>query len=377
MTDIRAVRYPIPLLRKSGIVIWSARVFGCIEPVLWPRRHFDSPPTRTKPARRSTDVTQPSVKPRKVNRAVAIIYGAVAYLTFLVSFLYEIGFIGNIVVPRSVDRAIAAPIGQAAVVDSLLLGLFAVQHSGMARPAFKRWWTRVVPQPIERSTYVLSSSLVLLLLYWQWRSMPTEIWDVRFPAARLGLWALFWAGWAIALVSTFMIGHFDLFGLRQVYLAWRGQPYTDITFRTPLLYRMVRHPLMLGFIIAFWAAPTMTIGRLLFAAAMTGYILIALQIEERDLVAALGTQYRDYRRAVPKLVPRPRRARSQLPTGPAHHETPELSGVAVQRPRSRRFLHQRLQGAPARPRPQPGPVAESRLAARLPRQPASATGPWA
>lgn len=265
-------------------------------------------------------MTQPSTKPGKVNRTIAIVYGLVAYLTFLVSFLYTIGFVGNIVVPRSVDHAVVAPMGQAAVVDSLLLGVFAVQHSVMARPAFKRWWTRIVPRPVERSTYVLISSLVLFLLYWQWRSMPTQLWDVRLPAARFALWALFCAGWAIALLATIMIGHFDLFGLRQVYLAWRGQPYTDIAFRAPLLYRVVRHPLMLGFIIAFWAAPTMTIGRLLFAAAMTGYILIAMQFEERDLIAALGTPYRDYRRDVPMLVPRPRRARSQSPTAPAHHE---------------------------------------------------------
>lgn len=256
----------------------------------------------------------------KINRFLAIGYGVVSYLVFLVAFLYAIGFVGNIAVPRSVDHAIVAPIGQAAVVDSLLLGLFAVQHSVMARPAFKRWWTRIVPQPVERSTYVLISSLLLLLLYWQWRSMPAQIWDVKLPAARLGLWALFWAGWAIALIATFMIGHFDLFGLRQVYLAWRGQPYTDIAFRAPLLYRVVRHPLMLGFIIAFWAAPTMTVGRLLFAAATTAYILIALQLEERDLLAALGTQYRDYRRQVPMLVPRPRRHPSQLGTAAAREE---------------------------------------------------------
>lgn len=265
-------------------------------------------------------MTEPSATPRMVNRALSLGYGAVSYLIFLASFLYAIGFVGGIVVPRTVDHGIAAPIGEAVVVNSLLLGLFAVQHSVMARPAFKRWWTRVVPQPIERSTYVLLSSLVLFLLYWQWRSMPTQMWDVRLPAARFALWALFWAGWAIALLATVMIGHFDLFGLRQVYLAWRGQPYTDIAFRAPLLYRVVRHPLMLGFIIAFWAAPTMTIGRLLFAAAMTGYILIAMQFEERDLIAALGTQYRDYRRDVPMLVPRPRRARSESPTAPAHHE---------------------------------------------------------
>ncbi|BCQ08686.1 membrane protein [Mycobacterium heckeshornense] len=242
----------------------------------------------------------------KINRTLAISYGVVSYLIFTLSFLYAIGFVGDIVVPRTVDHAITAPVGQAVVVNSLLLGLFAVQHSVMARPAFKRWWTRFVPQPVERSTYVLFASLVLLLLYWQWRSMPAQIWDVRSPAARVAVWAVFWIGWLIVFASTFMVSHFDLFGLRQVYLAWRGEPYTDIGFRSPLLYRVVRHPLMLGFIIALWAIPTMTAGHLLFAAASTAYILIALQFEERDLVAALGAQYRDYRRRVPMLLPVPR-----------------------------------------------------------------------
>ncbi|KMV21601.1 methanethiol S-methyltransferase [Mycobacterium heckeshornense] len=241
-----------------------------------------------------------------MNRTLAISYGVVSYLIFTLSFLYAIGFVGDIVVPRTVDHAITAPVGQAVVVNSLLLGLFAVQHSVMARPAFKRWWTRFVPQPVERSTYVLFASLVLLLLYWQWRPMPAQIWDVRSPAARVAVWAVFWIGWLIVFASTFMVSHFDLFGLRQVYLAWRGEPYTDIGFRSPLLYRVVRHPLMLGFIIALWAIPTMTAGHLLFAAASTAYILIALQFEERDLVAALGAQYRDYRRRVPMLLPVPR-----------------------------------------------------------------------
>jgi protein-S-isoprenylcysteine O-methyltransferase Ste14 len=173
----------------------------------------------------------------------------------------------------------------------------------MARPAFKAWWTRFVPPSIERSTYVVLSSAVLVLLYWQWRTMPTVIWDVWQPAGRLALWVLFWLGWAIALGATFMVSHFDLFGLRQVFLAWRGKPYTHIGFHARWLYRLVRHPLMLGFLIAFWAAPTMTAGHLLFSIAMTGYILIATQLEEHDLVAALGNQYRDYRRQVPMLLP--------------------------------------------------------------------------
>jgi protein-S-isoprenylcysteine O-methyltransferase Ste14 len=242
-----------------------------------------------------------------MKRFLTISYGVAAYLLFLVAFLYAIGFVGNLVVPRSVDHGLPAPIGQALLVNVLLLGAFAVQHSVMARPAFKRWWTRVVPSSIERSTYVVLSSAVLLLLYWQWRTMPAVIWDVRQPAGRLALWALFWLGWAIALAATFMVSHFDLFGLRQVYLAWRGKPYTQIGFQARLLYRLVRHPLMLGFIIAFWATPTMTAGHLLFSLATTGYILIAMQLEEHDLVAALGNQYRDYRREVPMLLPRPRR----------------------------------------------------------------------
>jgi protein-S-isoprenylcysteine O-methyltransferase Ste14 len=228
---------------------------------------------------------------------------------FLAAFLYAIGFVGNLVVPRSIDAGVAAPVGEAVVVNVLLLGLFAVQHSVMARPAFKRWWTRIVPGSVERSTYVLLSSLVLFLLFWQWRTMPALVWDVTSPAGRVGLWALCGLGWATVLASTFMVNHFDLFGLRQVFLAWRGKPYSDIGFRSPLLYRLVRHPIMVGFIIAFWATPTMTAGHLLFAAVTTAYILIALQLEERDLVAALGDQYRDYRRRVPMLVPWPRRRR--------------------------------------------------------------------
>jgi protein-S-isoprenylcysteine O-methyltransferase Ste14 len=238
-----------------------------------------------------------------MKRFLTIGYGAGAYLLFLAAFLYLIGFLGNFWAPRSVDHGLNAPIGQAVLINVVLLAAFGIQHSVMARPAFKTWWTRFVPPTIERSTYVVLSSAVLVLLYWQWRTMPTVIWDVWQPAGRITLWALFWLGWAIALAATFMVSHFDLFGLRQVYLAWRGKPYTHIGFHARLLYRLVRHPLMLGFLIAFWAAPTMTAGHLLFSIAMTGYILIATQLEERDLVAALGSQYRDYSRDVPMLLP--------------------------------------------------------------------------
>jgi len=238
-----------------------------------------------------------------MKRYLIIGYGAAAYLLFFAAFLYLVGFVGNLLVPRTVDHGLPAPIGQAVLVDVLLVGAFGVQHSVMARPTFKAWWTRFVPTSIERSTYVVLSSAVLVLLYWQWRTIPAVIWDVRAPAGRLVVWAVFWLGWAIALASTFMVSHFDLFGLRQVYLAWRGKPYTHIGFHARFLYRLVRHPLMLGFLIAFWAAPTMTAGHLLFSIAMTGYILIAVQLEVRNLVAALGDQYRNYRRDVPMLVP--------------------------------------------------------------------------
>jgi len=256
-----------------------------------------------------------------MKRFLTISYGVASYVIFLAAFLYAIGFVGNIWVPRSIDAAVAAPIGEAVAVNVLLLGVFAVQHSVMARPVFKRWWTRFVPQPIERSTYVLLASLVLCLLYWQWRTMPAVVWDVTSTAGRLGLQTLFWLGWATVLAATFMINHFDLFGLRQVYLAWREKPYTHLGFRASLLYRLVRHPIMLGFIVAFWATPTMTAGHLLFAIATTAYILIAVQLEERDLVAALGNEYRDYRHRVPMLLPWPRQRREATVPTAEHHST--------------------------------------------------------
>lgn len=249
-------------------------------------------------------------------RILVLGYGIAAYLLFLVTFCYAIAFVGGFFVPRTVDHGIGSAMVPAIAINTLLLGLFAVQHSVMARPWFKRWWTRFVPQPVERSTYVVLASLALLLLYWQWRTMPAVIWHIEAPAARTLVWAVFWLGWATVLAATFMIDHFELFGLSQVFTAWRGTADRETGFRATMLYRLVRHPLMLGFLVAFWAAPTMTAGHLLFAVATTGYVLIAIQLEERDLVASLGEGYQVYRSSVPMLVPglRPR------PSCPvAHH----------------------------------------------------------
>jgi protein-S-isoprenylcysteine O-methyltransferase Ste14 len=244
-------------------------------------------------------------------RIAAFVYGVASYAVFFATFLYAIGFVGNIAVPKSIDSGPEGPFAAALAIDLALLALFAVQHSVMARPAFKRAWTRFVPEPVERSTYVLLSSLALILLFWQWRPLGGVVWNVESEVVRLVLHAICATGWATVLVSTFLINHFDLFGLRQVWLYLLGRPYTPLVFRTPGPYRLVRHPLYVGWLLAFWATPTMTVAHLVFALLTTGYILSAIQLEERDLIAAHGDSYRRYRDSVPMLVPRVRRRRGE------------------------------------------------------------------
>jgi protein-S-isoprenylcysteine O-methyltransferase Ste14 len=240
-------------------------------------------------------------------RLLFFVYGVASYVVFLGAFLYAIAFVGGFAVPTRLDGPLDGSLLEALAIDFALLAVFAIQHSVMARPWFKERWTQVIPWAIERSTYVLFASLALLLLCWQWRPLGGEIWTVENPAARYALWALSAAGWGTVLIVTFLINHFDLFGLRQVWLPLMGRPYTRVEFRTPLPYRFVRHPLYLGFVVAFWMTPTMTLAHLVFAIATTAYIVVAIQFEEHDLVTEHGASYEAYRKQVPMLVPgRPR-----------------------------------------------------------------------
>ncbi|HEX6648349.1 MAG TPA: hypothetical protein VF075_02375 [Pyrinomonadaceae bacterium] len=238
-----------------------------------------------------------------LKRLATFIYGVLCYLTFFGTFLYAVGFIGNLFVPKSIDSGRTGSLGEALLIDAGLLTVFAVQHSLMARPWFKRAWTRIVPPVAERSTYVLLSSLLLLLLFWQWRPIGGVVWNIEQPAIRMGIHALYATGWLLVLGSTFLINHFDLFGLRQVFLFLLGRPYTEIKFRTPVLYKHVRHPLYLGWLFAFWSTPTMTIAHLVFAIATTAYIFVAIQLEEKDLTDAYGDRYRQYKKEVPMIIP--------------------------------------------------------------------------
>ncbi len=238
-----------------------------------------------------------------MGRILAFLYGLVAYVIFFLTFLYAIGFVGNLVVPKSIDSGTEGALGAALLVNVILLLVFALQHNIMARPAFKERWTKIVPTPVERSTFVLFTNLALILLFWQWRPMLGIVWSVDSGAAIVVLNVLFWSGWLLVLAATFVINHFDLFGLRQVFMYLRGQEYTPIGFRARLFYKFIRHPLLLGFMIAFWATPTMTVGHLVFAGVTTVWMLISIQFEEHDLVQALPEDYPAYQKRVPMLIP--------------------------------------------------------------------------
>lgn len=250
-----------------------------------------------------THAISQDTKAGPIARITAFLYGIVAYFVFFGTFLYAIGFVSGLVVPKTIDTDTVVPMTEALIVNLLLMSLFAVQHSVMARRQFKEWWTQYVPKSVERSTYVLLASLALILLVWQWRAMPTLVWQIADPQIAMAVTILAFIGWLIVLTSTFLINHFELFGLHQITNNLAGRPMPAPRFRTPLYYKFVRHPIYFGFIIAFWAAPTMTIGHLLFAAVTTAYIFVGILLEERDLVDLFGDDYRRYKNRVSMLVP--------------------------------------------------------------------------
>lgn len=255
----------------------------------------------------------PTASPQRPYRLAFLAYGIICYAMFFGAFLYLVGFMANFVVPKSVDSGMPGPLGVAILINALVLSSFGIQHSIMARPGFKKWWTRLIPEPLERSTYVLGTNLILVAIYVCWRPMPSVVWDVSAPGGRLVLHGIFAFGVALVLYATFLIDHFDLFGLRQVYLYFAGKPYTFPPFATPALYRMVRNPLMLGWFISFWATPTMTQGHLLFSIVMTLNGLVGILFEERDLLQVLGEDYRKYRRRTPMVLPWPRPRKNKQP----------------------------------------------------------------
>jgi methanethiol S-methyltransferase len=238
-----------------------------------------------------------------MTRILALLYGLAAYLVFFFTFLYAIGFVSGLVVPKTIDTGTVTNLSEAVIVDILLLTVFAVQHSVMARQSFKQWWTRYVAKSVERSTYVLLASLALILLFWQWQPIPVAVWQVADPQWATAVMALSFFGWLLVLLSTLMINHFELFGLQQVIFNLMGRTASDPHFKTPALYKIVRHPIYLGFLIAFWAAPVMTVGHALFAAVTTAYIFVGIWLEERDLVDMFGAEYRNYRKRVAMLLP--------------------------------------------------------------------------
>jgi protein-S-isoprenylcysteine O-methyltransferase Ste14 len=241
--------------------------------------------------------------PTTTGRLATLLYGIAAYLVFCITFLYAIGFVEGLLVSKTIDTGSAAPMAEALLVNLVLMSIFAIQHSVMARPRFKQWWTKFVPTAVERSTYVLLASLSLAFLLWQWRPMPAVLWHIANPSLAMAVTILSFVGWAVVLISTFLINHFELFGLQQVANNLIERSVPTPRFRTPLLYKFVRHPLYLGFVIAFWATPTMTVGHFLFAAVTTAYILVGATLEERDLIGVFGNEYRDYRKRVAMFIP--------------------------------------------------------------------------